>query len=61
MSQFSKGLLVKYLDFVGTVRFICNEYVSICISVGEDKSRDVCVLAFRSEWENIHLVEELEK
>lgn len=61
MSQFSKGLIVKYRDFIGTVRFICNEYITVCVATHNDRSRDVCILVPCNEWKNIHLTEELEK
>jgi hypothetical protein len=59
---FSEGLEVQYKDFIGTIRFICNSYVTLCISrFPEEKRRDVCILIFPSEFGKIKLLKESEK
>jgi predicted membrane channel-forming protein YqfA (hemolysin III family) len=60
-SSFSEGLSVRYKDHIGIIKFICNSYVTICINSGESKLRQVCILVYSSEWENIKLLKESEK
>jgi hypothetical protein len=59
---FSEGLEVQYKDFIGTIRFVCNSYVTLCISkFPEEKRRDVCILIFPSEFGKIKLLKESTK
>jgi hypothetical protein len=59
---FSEGLEVQYKHFIGTIRFVCNSYVTLCISqFPEDKRRDVCILIYPSEFDKIKLLKESTK
>lgn len=59
---FSEGLQVQYKDFVGTIRFVCNSYVTLCIHhFPEEKRRDVCLLIYPSEFDKIKLLKESSK
>lgn len=58
---FYAGLEVKYKDHIGKIQFICESYVTICISTYDHPSRDVCILVYLSEWEQIHPLKKLEK
>lgn len=41
----------------GEIRFISELYITICVSKGEHKSKDVCALVPQHEW---HLVTPVE-
>jgi hypothetical protein len=59
---FSEGLEVQYKDFIGTIRFVCNSYVTLCISqFPKQKRRDVCILIYPSEFDKIKLLKESTK
>jgi hypothetical protein len=59
---FSEGLVVQYKDFIGTIRFVCNSYVTFCISqFPEEPRRDVCLLIYPSEFDKIKLLKESTK
>jgi hypothetical protein len=59
---FTEGLVVQYKEHIGTIRFICNSYLTLCISeFPEEKRRDVCILIYRGEFDQIKLLEEIQK
>jgi hypothetical protein len=60
-SSFSEGLSVRYRDYVGTIKFICNSYITICINNNEIKLRQVCILVYSNQWEEIKLLKQSEK
>jgi hypothetical protein len=60
-NSFYEGLEVKYRHNVGTVRFICESYITICVNTFEHRSRDVCLLVSRHDWKNVYLLKESEK
>jgi hypothetical protein len=61
MSTFYSGLRVKYRDHVGVVHFVCEKYITICIQTFEHKSRDVCILVYSNQWNEIQLLKQSEK
>jgi hypothetical protein len=59
---FTEGLVVQYKEHIGTIRFICDNYVTLCIShFPEEKRRDVCILIYRSQFSQVKLLKESEK
>jgi hypothetical protein len=56
-----EGLDVKYKNHVGTIRFICDSYLTLCIREHDEKVRNVCILIYRDEWNQIMLLNEDEK
>lgn len=58
---FSEGLLVRYKSYIGNVRFISNQYITICIQTYDHKVRDVCLLVYPNEWKDIELVGDYEE
>jgi hypothetical protein len=61
MITFYKGLEVRYNDYVGIVDFICEHYITICLSKMDHRSKDVCMLVYRPCWKNIKLGKESDK
>jgi hypothetical protein len=55
---FSEGIVVQYRDWIGEVRFICDEYISICVRVGDYRVNDTCVLVYKSQWNQVKLLKE---
>jgi hypothetical protein len=60
-SSFAKGIIVQYNRWIGEVRFVCNEYISICVSIGNHRVNDVCVLVYRNSWDQVKLLKESDK
>jgi len=60
-SVFAEGVIVQYKDWIGEIRFICEDYASVCTSVGEQKSSDVCVLVYKKDWEEMKLFKQSAK
>lgn len=61
VSTFYEGLDVRYRHNVGKIRFICESYVTVCVNTFDHRSRDVCILVYRNEWNDIELLKQSEK
>ena len=62
MTVFAEGIEATYNGHTGTIRFICDQYVTLCISkFPEQKVRDVCILIYSHEFDQIKLSKESEK
>ena len=59
--SFAEGIIVQYKDWVGEVRFVCDEYISVCVRVGNNRVNDVCVLVYRCDWDQVKLLKESDK
>lgn len=59
--SFVKGIIVQYKDWVGEVRFVCDEYISICVRIGDYRVNDVCVLVHQNDWNQVKLPKESDK
>jgi hypothetical protein len=56
--SFAEGIIVQYRDWVGEIRFVCEEYISVCVRVGNNRVNDVCVLVHRNDWNQVKLLKE---
>jgi hypothetical protein len=62
MTVFAKDVLAYYDGYEGTIRFVCNHYISFCIHQDlNHKSRDVCILIYRKDYSKLKLSKESEK
>jgi hypothetical protein len=61
MTTFYQGLDVKYRDHVGVIEFICDKYITICINRLGHRSKDVCLLVYQPQWNEVQLLKESEK
>jgi hypothetical protein len=61
MTTFYSGLEVRYKQHVGFVDFICEKYITICLKKFEERSRNVCLLVYPSEWKEIELLKQSDK
>jgi len=59
--ELAVGYEVRYKDFNGFVKFICDDYMSICVGNFDDKVRQVCIVVMKSEWQKIKLYKESDK
>jgi hypothetical protein len=60
-SSFYQGLSVKYKGYYGTVNFVSDEYITICINFGNKSMNDLCILVYEEDWKNIKLYKESNK
>ena len=59
--SFVEGIIVQYKQWVGEVRFVCDEYISVCVRIGDNRVNDVCVLVHRNDWNQVKLLKESDK
>ena len=57
MNAFAVGVIVEHKKFIGEVRFVCDEYISVCIDIRDNRMNDVCVLVYRNDWNQVKLQE----
>jgi hypothetical protein len=61
MNCFSSGIDVDYKGLMGKIRFVGEDYITVCTSVGEHRSGDLCVLVYKQNWNEIKLLKESSK
>jgi hypothetical protein len=61
MQPFHSGLNVYYHEQFGTIRFVCSEYVTVCIKQGEDRLNDICILVYPHQYGDIKLEKQSQK
>lgn len=54
-NAFYEGLPIRYKHYVGHVRFICDQYITMCIDTHLEPVRDVCILIFHDQWKDVQL------
>ena len=51
------GLEVEYNGFVGTIKFIDEVYLTVCVKKKEGKMfGDVCMVVYPNQWDDIKLI-----
>ena len=59
---FAEGVHAQYKSHVGYIRFISENYITLCISVfPNERVRDVCILIYRDQFKDVKLLKESEK
>lgn len=53
-----EGLQVRYKDKIGYIRFVDDAYVTVCICEHVDRSRDVCIVVYKNDFNQLHLLKE---
>lgn len=54
--RYKEGTEVSYLNEQGTIHFICEKYITICIHKKEHKSQNVCLLVYPDQYNEIVLI-----
>lgn len=54
--SFYEGLEVFYKERIGTIRFIGDSYLTMCIHTNVNPLKDVCIVIPKNEWSSIQLV-----
>lgn len=60
-NSFAEGVEAIYKDHRGHIKFICPEYVTLCIHSNPDPMKDVCIVIHKCNWDIIHLIRESTK
>jgi len=55
------GLEVQYKNHIGIIRFVDEEYVTVCIEEFQDRRRDVCIVVYKEDYKNLRLLKESTK
>lgn len=54
----AENLQVEYKGDVGSIGFICDEYLTICKKrKNGDMISDVCIVAYKYDWDQIKLLQ----
>ena len=53
---FYEGLEIKYKGFIGHIKFISDEYLTMCIHTNSDPLKDVCILIYDEQLKDIELM-----
>ena len=56
-----EGVEVLYNGIPGTIAFVCEQYVTVCVARFESKVRDVCILVYPERYDRIKLAKESTK
>ena len=56
MSMLPVGTEVYYDGVYGTIDFVCDSYVTVCIQQFKDRGRSVCLLVYPNDHHKIQLV-----
>lgn len=60
--SFAEGIEVYYKQMRGIVRFVCEQYITICVrKFPEEPRRDVCLVVYPQQYNDIFLFKESEK
>lgn len=53
---FSEGLPIRYKNHVGHVKFVCEDYITLCIHTNPNPLKDVCILIYPNQWNDVELL-----
>ena len=60
--SFAEGLHVCYKQMYGVVRFVSNEYITVCVrTFPNEKVRDVCLVVYPNQFGLVTLAKESTK
>lgn len=57
MKTFVENQQVVYRNFTGFVKFISNEYITICVDKNRNPLRDVCLVIHPEKWNEVYPAE----
>ena len=59
---FSEGLEVYYKHQYGIIRFVCDEYITVCVrNFPRERVKDVCIVVHPENYKYIELIKESTK
>jgi hypothetical protein len=57
--SFKIGSYVEWKDTKGYIRFISDQYISICVNVDSDAFLDCCVICYSPFWNEVVVCDEI--
>ena len=51
--SFKVGSYVSWKDIEGYVRFISEDYISICVNIHNPDQFDCCIVCYNSDWNEV--------
>ena len=51
-----EGLEIDWRGHVGKIKFITDEYLSLCIYRQDGSTSDTCLVVYKHQWEEIKLL-----
>lgn len=60
-SAFVVGLEVYYDGMSGIIKFVSESYITVCVRVFQDRMRDVCIIVYPEQFDQITLAKESTK
>lgn len=58
----AEGVTVHYDKYVGVIRFVGEEYLTLCVRTrSNDMVSDVCMLVYKEDWDRIELPKRSER
>lgn len=60
--SFTEGLQVYYKELYGVVRFVSDQYITVCIrTFPNERVRDTCLVVYPDQLKNVTLAKESTK
>ena len=57
MFSASVGVQVEYQGMVGTIKFVDDQYITVCVNAQrEDMISDVCIIVYPHQYDDIKLI-----
>ena len=57
----SVGIEVYYQEHFGIIRFVCSDYVTVCIKAGKERLNDICIIVYPHRYGDIKLAKQSQK
>lgn len=57
--SFEIGSYVEWKHIKGYIRFISEDYISICVNVESDSYMDCCVVCHNTFWNDVNVIKEV--
>lgn len=57
-NSFAENLWVQYLNIEGPIRFICHQYITICVNSHKPKQNQTNILVYKENWSQVTLLKE---
>jgi hypothetical protein len=51
--SFKVGSYVEWKQVKGYIRFVSDEYISICVNIDDDTIFDCCVCCYNNSWDEV--------
>ena len=58
---FYEGLGVEYNEFIGMIRFVGEDYITVCVQNGHAPMNDLCIVVYEENWKKVRLLKESHK